>query len=195
MERCRAAGIAVWVDEVQTFARTGELFAYRTFGLEDLVDVVTCGKALQGSAVLFRARYNPKPGLVAGTYAGATVGLAVGARIISASGPGCLGPEGASPCWERVERFEICAGCLRAIERRDRRHARFVPFDGRRVVRDVLQPSRGLVFQRVSPRVRMLLPVDVRRGRAASRCQRRCAVGSPRRCVLILRPGRASGRL
>jgi len=67
MERCRAAGLAVWVDEVQTFARTGELFAYRTFGLEDLVDVVTCGKALQGSAALFRARYNPKPGLIAGT--------------------------------------------------------------------------------------------------------------------------------
>ncbi|MEN8195909.1 MAG: hypothetical protein ABFS30_05245, partial [Pseudomonadota bacterium] len=35
--RCREAGLAVWVDEVQTFARTGELYAFRTFGLEDLV--------------------------------------------------------------------------------------------------------------------------------------------------------------
>jgi 4-aminobutyrate aminotransferase-like enzyme len=82
MERCRAAKIAVWVDEVQTYARTGELFAHRTLGLERWVDVVTAGKALQGSALLFSPAYNPKPGLVSGTYAGATVGMAVGARII-----------------------------------------------------------------------------------------------------------------
>ena len=82
MERCRRAGIAVWVDEVQTFARTGELFAHKTLGLESYVDVVTAGKALQGSAVLFRRAYNPKPGLIAGTFAGASVGMAVGARII-----------------------------------------------------------------------------------------------------------------
>jgi 4-aminobutyrate aminotransferase-like enzyme len=82
MRRCREAKVAVWVDEVQTFARTGELFAFRTLGLEELVDVVTVGKSLQGSAVLFAKDYNPRPGLVAGTYAGATVGMAVGARII-----------------------------------------------------------------------------------------------------------------
>jgi 4-aminobutyrate aminotransferase-like enzyme len=82
MERCRSAGIAVWVDEVQTYARTGELFAHKTLALESYVDVVTAGKALQGSAVLFRRAYNPKPGLISGTYAGASVGMAVGARII-----------------------------------------------------------------------------------------------------------------
>ncbi|MFV1978052.1 MAG: aminotransferase class III-fold pyridoxal phosphate-dependent enzyme, partial [Myxococcota bacterium] len=53
MKCCRSAEIAVWVDEVQTFARTGELFAYRTLELEEYVDVATVGKALQGSAVLF----------------------------------------------------------------------------------------------------------------------------------------------
>ena len=62
MERCRSAGLAVWVDEVQTYARTGELFAHKALELEDYVDVVTAGKALQGSAVLFRRAYNPKPG-------------------------------------------------------------------------------------------------------------------------------------
>ena len=82
MERCRKAGVAVWVDEVQTYARTGELFAHKTLGLEGYVDVVTAGKALQGSAVLFRRAYNPKPGLISGTFAGASVGMAVGARII-----------------------------------------------------------------------------------------------------------------
>ncbi len=95
MQRCRAAGMTVWVDEVQTFARTGELYAYRTLGLESLVDVVTVGKSLQGSAVLFSRAYNPKPGLVAGTYAGSTVGMAVGARMIERmEQEGYLGPEG-----------------------------------------------------------------------------------------------------
>ena len=95
MERCKSAGVAVWVDEVQTYARTGELFAHKTLGLEDYVDVVTAGKALQGSAVLFRRAYNPKPGLVSGTYAGASVGMAVGARIIERlEQGGQLGPEG-----------------------------------------------------------------------------------------------------
>ena len=40
------------------------------------------GKVLQGSALLCTKAYNPRPGLVAGTYAGSTVGMAVGARII-----------------------------------------------------------------------------------------------------------------
>jgi 4-aminobutyrate aminotransferase-like enzyme len=82
MQRCQKAGIGVWVDEVQTFARTGMLFAFRAFGLDEYVDVVTAGKTLQGSAVIFSKEYNPRPGLVAGTYAGATVAMAVGARII-----------------------------------------------------------------------------------------------------------------
>jgi 4-aminobutyrate aminotransferase-like enzyme len=95
MERCREAKLAVWVDEVQTFARTGELYAFRTFDLEEYVDVVTVGKALQGSAALFTRPYNPGAGLVAGTYAGSTVGMAVGARIIERlETEGFLGPEG-----------------------------------------------------------------------------------------------------
>lgn len=99
MQRCHEAGIAVWVDEVQTFGRTGELFAFRTLGLEDLVDVVTAGKFLQGSAVLFSKAYNPKAGLIAGTYAGATAAMAVGARIIERlESEGYLGPEGRVAC-------------------------------------------------------------------------------------------------
>jgi len=95
MERCRKAGVAVWVDEVQTFARTGELFAYRTLELEPLVDVVSVCKSLQGSATLYTHAYNPRPGLIAGTYAGSTVGMAVGARIIERlEDEGYLGAKG-----------------------------------------------------------------------------------------------------
>ena len=95
MGLCKEAGIAVWVDEVQTFARTGELFAFRRLELEEYVDVATAGKLLQGSATLFSKDYNPRPGLVAGTYAGSTVGMAVGTRIIERlETEGYLGSDG-----------------------------------------------------------------------------------------------------
>jgi len=95
MSRCREAGIAVWLDEIQTFGRTGELFAFRTLGLDEFVDVVTVGKILHGSAALFSERYRPRPKLVAGTWAGSTVGMAMGARILQRlESEGYLGPKG-----------------------------------------------------------------------------------------------------
>ncbi len=172
MERCRAAELAVWVDEVQTFARTGELFAYRTLDLEEFVDVVTVGKMLQGSAVLFRRSYNPKPGLVAGTYAGSTVGMAVGARIIERlESEGYLGPEGRlAVLARRVERrFEALARRLPdAVGERSGLGAMqaFVPFGGNAVLaRAVMQRAfeEGLlVFTAGSQptKIRMLLPVN-----------------------------------
>ncbi len=173
MERCRERGVAVWVDEVQTFARTGELFAFRKFELEKWVDVVTVGKILQGSAVLFRKRYNPKPGLVAGTYAGATVGMAVGARIIERlERDGYLGPEGRTAVLERrvQRRFESLAKRLpravAAVSGIGAMHA-FVPFEGSaKVAAAVLQAAfeEGLLLFSAGAnptRIRMLLPLKV----------------------------------
>jgi len=172
MRRCRAAGVAVFVDEVQTFARTGELFAFRTLGLEEWVDVVTVGKVLQGSAVLFTRELAPKPGLVSGTYAGATVGMAVGARIIERlEDEGYLGPEGRiALLGRRVERrFEaIAKRCPDAVSRWDgvgAMHA-FVPFDGKADVADAVLRAAWdeglLVFGAGSQpsRIRFLLPVN-----------------------------------
>lgn len=115
MSRCRAAGVSVWVDEIQTFARTSGLFAFRTLGLDDLVDVVTIGKILQGSATLFTADHRPKPKLVAGTWGGSTVGMACGARILERLvDGGFLGPDG------RIARLEarIDRAFARLAERR-----------------------------------------------------------------------------
>jgi 4-aminobutyrate aminotransferase-like enzyme len=172
MQRCHEAGIAVWVDEVQTFGRTGELFAFRTFGLEDLVDVVTAGKLLQGSAVLFSKAYNPKAGLVAGTYAGATVGMAVGARIIERlEAEGYLGPEGRVSCLAgRFERrYEALSKRARhAVGPRSGIGAMqaFVPFDGsRELAQEVLCAAfeEGLILSLCGAqptKLRMFLPLN-----------------------------------
>jgi 4-aminobutyrate aminotransferase-like enzyme len=169
---CKRAGIAVWVDEVQTFARTGELFAFRTLQLEEYVDVVTAGKTLQGSAVLFTRTYNPRPGLIAGTYAGSTTGMAVGTRIIERlEEEGYLGPEGrVAVLGGRVERrLDVLRKRMpRAIGAHSgmgAMHA-FVPWNGRPdVVKRVLEVAfeEGLlVFSAgANPmKIRMLLPVN-----------------------------------
>ena len=75
-------GIFIWVDEVQTFTRTRELFCFQMFGLDEYVDVVTVGKALQGAGLLYTEELNPKPGLVAGTFNGGLPAIIMGEKIV-----------------------------------------------------------------------------------------------------------------
>ena len=95
MEMCRAHGIAVWDDEIQTFGRTDRLFAYEHLDLGEYLDVVSVGKMTQACATLFTEQYNPKPGLLSGTFTGAGVEFAVGMNIVErlVSG-GYYGPDG-----------------------------------------------------------------------------------------------------
>ncbi len=94
-EEAKKHGLFIWADEVQTFGRTGELYAFQKFGLEKLVDVVTVGKMLQACAVLFTSELNPKPGLVAGTFSGSTMALRVARTTLRLlKEDGFLGPQG-----------------------------------------------------------------------------------------------------
>jgi 4-aminobutyrate aminotransferase-like enzyme len=173
MERCRAAGVAVWVDEVQTYARTGELFAHKTLGLEDYVDVVTAGKALQGSAVLFRRAYNPKPGLVSGTYAGASVGMTVAARMIERlERDGFLGKDARIVQLGRRVKHHLAAlsrvqrGAVGSVDGVGAMWA-FAPFDGSpavvdAVIRAALDEGLLLFSAGSKPvKLRLLLPVNI----------------------------------
>jgi 4-aminobutyrate aminotransferase-like enzyme len=95
MQRCRELGILVWVDEIQTFGRTGEMFHYQQLELGEYVDVVTVGKLSQVCACLYTAECNPKPGLLSATFIGSTVALRVGRRIITRlRESGCFGRDG-----------------------------------------------------------------------------------------------------
>jgi 4-aminobutyrate aminotransferase-like enzyme len=74
--------IYIWVDEVQSFARTEKLFAFQMFGLDQYVDVVTIGKVLQACGTLFTKELNPKPGLIAGTFNGSLAALNAGKATV-----------------------------------------------------------------------------------------------------------------
>jgi 4-aminobutyrate aminotransferase-like enzyme len=107
-EQCRAAGIPVWVDEVQTFGRVTELFATSLLGVEQYVDVITVGKMLRGSALLYRHELAPDPGLISGTFSGATVAMAVGRRIIEKlAGENFFGPDGREKQLEQLTRGHL----------------------------------------------------------------------------------------
>lgn len=84
MQICKDNNIAVLVDEVQTFARTTEPFAFQYYHLDDLVDIVWVGKSTQVCATLFTKEFKPKSGLIAQTFTASTTAIAVGEVILDA---------------------------------------------------------------------------------------------------------------
>jgi 4-aminobutyrate aminotransferase-like enzyme len=95
MKICRENNIAVWIDEVQTFGRTNQMFHFQQLGLGEYVDVVTIGKMSQACACLFTPDYNPKPGLLSGTFISGSVELQVGKRVLERlRDGGYYGPHG-----------------------------------------------------------------------------------------------------
>ena len=95
METCKAAGIPVWDDEVQSFGRTTSMFAFEALGLGQYVDVVTVGKMTQACACLFAADMNPKPGLLSGTFTASTSAFQVGLEALrTLRDGGYYGPDG-----------------------------------------------------------------------------------------------------
>ncbi|MCJ8277183.1 MAG: aminotransferase class III-fold pyridoxal phosphate-dependent enzyme, partial [Bdellovibrionales bacterium] len=82
LEECKKHGIAIWADEVQTFLRTGEPFAFQKIGFSEYVDISTVAKTAQCGMTLYTDEYNPKPGLIAGTFAGSSAALSAGISIM-----------------------------------------------------------------------------------------------------------------
>ncbi len=94
LEYCKSKNIAVWADEVQTFTRTGEYFAFETLDLGQYIDICTIAKTAQIGATLYTEEYNPKPGLIAGTFSGSTPSLSAGMEMLDMLSEGFLGPNG-----------------------------------------------------------------------------------------------------
>lgn len=65
---CHKHNVSVIVDEVQTFMRTQELFAFQYFKLDKHVDLINIGKNSQICATLYREDHKPQPGLISQTF-------------------------------------------------------------------------------------------------------------------------------
>ncbi len=93
-KECRAHGIFIWADEVQTFLRTGEFFAFEKWGLGEYIDLLTVGKGLQLSATFFTEELKPAPGLVSGTFSASVPAMAIGLKVLETLEKGYMGKFG-----------------------------------------------------------------------------------------------------
>jgi 4-aminobutyrate aminotransferase-like enzyme len=95
LEFCKEKGIPVWADEIQTFARTGNMFAFESLCIGQYVDLCTIAKTAQNGATFFTEEFKPDPGLLGGTFSGSTPALAAGLEILNMlENDGYLGPKG-----------------------------------------------------------------------------------------------------
>jgi 4-aminobutyrate aminotransferase-like enzyme len=106
MGKLREAKVGIFLDEIQTFGRGPQAFAYQDFGLDDYVDVVTVGKMTQVCVTLFRDEYKPKPGLVSQTFSGTSGSIRAGQVLLNTLlQSGFLGPDGRN--MQVAERFRL----------------------------------------------------------------------------------------
>lgn len=94
LDFCRERKIVIWADEIQTFSRTGELFAFETLDIGQYIDICTIAKTAQVGMTLYTEEMNPAPGLIAGTFSGSSAALSAGCEIIDMLQEGFLGPKG-----------------------------------------------------------------------------------------------------
>lgn len=83
MTLLKEQGIAIFDDEVQSFGRLPELFAFQYFGLEKFVDIVSIGKLSQVCATLYKTDYCPRPGLLSQTFTGSTSAIKASKAILT----------------------------------------------------------------------------------------------------------------
>lgn len=68
IDECKNNDVSIIVDEVQTFMRTKDIFAFQYFELDKDVDLVNIGKNSQICATIYREDHKPKPGLISQTF-------------------------------------------------------------------------------------------------------------------------------
>lgn len=95
LEFCKSKQIPIWADEIQTFTRTGNMFAFETYGIGEFIDLCTIAKTAQNGATMFTPEFKPDPGLLGGTFSGSTPALRAGIEILKMiEEEGYLGPQG-----------------------------------------------------------------------------------------------------
>lgn len=82
MEILKEEKIAIFADEIQTFGRTSELFAFQHFGLEEYVDISAIGKLSLACATFFTEEYQPRPALLSQTFTSSTACIRAGKWIV-----------------------------------------------------------------------------------------------------------------
>jgi acetylornithine/N-succinyldiaminopimelate aminotransferase len=82
LQIAREHNIVIIFDEVQTFGRTPELFAFQHFNLGEYADIVTIGKVSQVCSTLYKNELKPRQGLISQTFISSTSAIQASIAII-----------------------------------------------------------------------------------------------------------------
>jgi len=83
MDILKEHNVAIFVDEIQTFARTHEIFAYKHLEIEKYVDICSIGKISLVCATLFRKEFLPAPGILSQTFTSSSSAISATIAIIN----------------------------------------------------------------------------------------------------------------
>jgi len=114
---CRLAHesqVLVIFDEVQSFSRLSQPFAFQHFGLDAMADIVTFGKITQVCGTLYRPQLKPKGPLLSQTFIAASSSIAAALRVLDIlEQEGCFGPDG-----KNMQRHAVFAARCQEMARR-----------------------------------------------------------------------------
>jgi 4-aminobutyrate aminotransferase-like enzyme len=92
---CHKNNILVIFDEIQTFSRLSQPFAFQHFELDAYADLVTLGKITQVCATLYGDQLKPKGPVLSQTFTGATASIRCGLAVLDALDANkCFGANG-----------------------------------------------------------------------------------------------------
>lgn len=111
---CHDHNVLVIFDEVQTFSRLSQPFAFQHFGLEKYADIVTLGKITQVCATLYGEKLKPKGPLLSQTFTAASASIRSGLAVLDQlESKDCFGQNG----WN-MQRHVYFRGKLEALARK-----------------------------------------------------------------------------
>jgi 4-aminobutyrate aminotransferase-like enzyme len=114
IERAKQDGVLVIFDEVQTFSRLSQPYAFQHFELDKYADIVTIGKITQLCATLYREDLKPKGPLLSQTFTAASSSIAAALTVLDQlEQANCFGPQG-----ENMRRHEVFSGKLQELSRK-----------------------------------------------------------------------------
>lgn len=92
---CHEHKVLIIFDEVQTFSRLSQAFAFQHFGLDAYADLVTLGKITQVCATLYGESLKPKGPVLSQTFTGATASIRCGLAVLDElESKQCFGADG-----------------------------------------------------------------------------------------------------
>lgn len=95
IQRAKQDNVIIIFDEVQTFGRLSQPFAYQHFELDPFVDIVTIGKITQLCATLYGEALKPEGPLLSQTFTAASSSIAAALVVLDElEQTACFGTEG-----------------------------------------------------------------------------------------------------